>query len=683
MKWLDIKKGSRNWQVRKTLIETLLMGLVQIAGLYLLAWSNVGVQIDSFRAAIMTTILYGIAQSIGWYVFIRFLARLHPLLYPLFTFLISAIFVGLVSFILPGFQIASLWDGLVVVVFLTVFSTIGGVIFGYDNDSWFDFNVTEPLVKKYGKGKTTKEPGFIFFEIDGLSYDILQKAIRDGYMPTLASWMKAGKHTITRWETDLSSQTAAMQAGILQGSNTNIAAYRWYDRKLGRVVNAGFPKDTAATEALLSNKDGLLAKGGSSRGNMFSGDAAENLFTYSTLFDRSRGTSPGFYLFLLSPYVFTRTLTKFVIEVFAEIYDGLYQMITNVRPRVKRIFPYHLLRAMMDSLLPELVTYTAITDMLRGVPAMYLLYPGYDDLGHFSGIDRPDSLRSLGHTDNYIARIERILKKAPRPYHLIILSDHGQSQGYPFRQKYGVTLKTLVESLVSEKMKIYADLETNEAQDLVNAVVTDVSRQNTKSSKYLKKFLRKKTHDGYVDVTNSQQKEKKVPTKGLVILASGSLGLIYATSSKKRMTYEQIELLLPGFVKNLVDHPGIGYVLIDSKKGGIVFGKKGKYYLKTDKIEGENPLKDYGCNAAVHLRKAHAYTTAPDIYVNSAYDPKTGEICGFEEQVGHHGGMGGWQTRPFVLHPSELKVPKEIVGAPALHKVLYGWRYASLKKKRK
>ena len=46
---------------------------------------------------------------------------------------------------------------------------------------------------------------------------------------------------------------------------------------------------------------------------------------------------------------------------------------------------------------------------------------------------------------------------------------------------------------------------------------------------------------------------------------------------------EEIDKKLPGFIAGLVKHPGIGYLLVDpSKYGPIIFGKKGKYYLKND-----------------------------------------------------------------------------------------------------
>ena len=60
--------------------------------------------------------------------------------------------------------------------------------------------------------------------------------------------------------------------------------------------------------------------------------------------------------------------------------------------------------------------------------------------------------------------------------------------------------------------------------------------------------------------------------------------------------------------------------------------------------------------------------------VNSPYDPVNDEVAAFEEQVGSHGGLGGPQTHPFLLYPSELSdPPDEIFGSPAVYQVLKGW----------
>ena len=69
-------------------------------------------------------------------------------------------------------------------------------------------------------------------------------------------------------------------------------------------------------------------------------------------------------------------------------------------------------------------------------------------------------------------------------------------------------------------------------------------------------------------------------------------------------------------------------------------------------------------------------TSPTSSLVGSFYDPVRDEGCAFEELISFHGGIGGSQTQPFILHPLELELPDEpIVGAAAVHGVLLGWRH--------
>ena len=142
------------------------------------------------------------------------------------------------------------------------------------------------------------------------------------------------------------------------------------------------------------------------------------------------------------------------------------------------------------------------------------------------------------------------------------------------------------------------------------------------------------------------------------------------------MTYEQIQARYPELVLGLVKHPGIGFVLVDSAEHGpMAMGKHGIHFLADGKIEGADPLAVFGANAAMHLRRYSGFSNSPDLLLNTSYDPETQEIPGFEDQVSHHGGLGGPQCHPFLLYPSTFPIGMEpIVTAFSLHNLLHGWR---------
>jgi hypothetical protein len=404
------------------------------------------------------------------------------------------------------------------------------------------------------------------------------------------------------------------------------------------------------------------------------------MLTFSTIMDK-RDRGPGFFFYLFSPYVIFHILTKFVIELFKEWWQAFLQRrrkdkyITSARN-----FAYAFLRAGLGPVLHDLITFTVISDVLRGLPATYALFSAYDDLGHFAGTETPEAFEALGETDHYFARIERALEEAPRPYHIVVLSDHGQSIGPTFKSAHGVSLEELVKSHISGETKLFTTENTNEAWDNINAILTESTKSDSRTATLVKRAFTKKDVEGMVTIGPERDPKESVEESAskanVVVYGSGCSGLIYFTDSKERLTYEQIRDTHEGLVMGLAQHPGIGFVLVKSaQQGSMVIGKRGVHYLDNDKVEGEDPLANFGPNAAMHLRRESSFSNCPDIIVNAVLDPKTEEIAGFENQVGHHGGMGGPQNHAFILYPAELPYDgKPVVGAEQVYKLLRGWR---------
>jgi hypothetical protein len=169
--------------------------------------------------------------------------------------------------------------------------------------------------------------------------------------------------------------------------------------------------------------------------------------------------------------------------------------------------------------------------------------------------------------------------------------------------------------------------------------------------------------------------EEEVGDAEVVVLASGNLGLVYLRSIPSRATLEEIEARHPGLVPTLVEHPGVGFVLVHSEvRGSLVLGARGTRVLATGEVEGEDPLAPFGPHAPAQVAEADAYTTVGDLMVNSIYDEATHEVAAFEDQVSSHGGLGGEQQHPFLLYPTALSAPPERIEGPvALHRQLKAW----------
>jgi hypothetical protein len=291
-------------------------------------------------------------------------------------------------------------------------------------------------------------------------------------------------------------------------------------------------------------------------------------------------------------------------------------------------------------------------------------------------MESPESFRALHETDRLFARIERALAYAPRPYHVVVLSDHGQSLGPTFESAYKVNLETLVDALMAGKGDVYTAQGTDETWDKLHVLLTESIQDDTRTAKVLRRMFRSRTKDEVVQVATESENDEAARKKKVVVVGSGCAGLIYFTGINERMTYEQIQTAYPDLLLGLVNHPGIGFAMVNSEENGpMVLGKKGIHFLNDGKVEGEDPLKPFGPNASRHLKRENGFSSCPDILLNTTYDPQTQELPGFENQVSHHGGIGGPQCYPFLLHPASLPVGDEpIVTAVGLHKVLRGWR---------
>jgi Type I phosphodiesterase / nucleotide pyrophosphatase len=290
------------------------------------------------------------------------------------------------------------------------------------------------------------------------------------------------------------------------------------------------------------------------------------------------------------------------------------------------------------------------------VPAVYATFASYDEVAHHSGLERADTLEALRKLDQRLGMIERACRYAPRPYELVVLSDHGQTQGATFRQRNGCSLAELVERSLSDRAVHALDAGDENATGVGRAVDEATGRGGKPA--------------------NLERAEAS--THEAIVLGSGNLGLIYLMERPHRLSLEEIEELHAELIPTLRSHPHIGFLLVRSDaEGPVAIGAAGTRRLADGTVTGEDPLRGFSPNAERHLRRTDGFEHVADIMVNSFYDPVTEEGCAFEELISFHGGLGGSQTRPFLLHPVRLPVPPDpLVGAEAIHRLLRGWRTA-------
>jgi len=666
------------WAILVAIVEGLILGI--------LAWLLPGFSTKNFASLVLGGIVLILLGTGAWPLISAFSGHFTPVLFPVISFLVTGALtllgIQLVNIISPGaLTITGFWTGIAVVFGVTIGNTLVYAVFALDDDRVYDWFVTKPLRRQYRDTPHTDVPGILFLEIDGLAEPVLQQALELGFMPTLKRWLDTETHRLRQWEPDLSSQTSASQAGILLGDNSGIPAFRWWDKPQGTLMVSSKMATARDLEARLSSGDGLLVDGGGSRWNVFSGDAADNLGTFSKIGDSSGNGQRSYFAYFASPYSIARTAGLFVADVVRERYQARYQRAHDIQPRVDRSFKYALVRAGTTVLLQESSVFMLTADLFRGLPSVYNTFFAYDEVAHHSGIDRPDSFKVLRRLDRAFAHIERVAKQAPRPYHLVILSDHGQSQGATFKQRFGMTLSELVTQLISDDLRVGRTATADEGLTGISAALTEAMKQDNRTARLARRTFQNRMNHDEIDLHYDAEEglpdgSTAATADDVVVLASGNLGLISFTRYPTRLTYEQLVDWFPDLIPGLVRHDGISFILVHSETdGGIVVGKNGINYLEHDYAVGNDPLAPFGSSAAAHVRRTDAFDDAPDILVMSLFNPVTGEVAAFEELVGCHGGLGGTQNQPFVMYPTELDLDDAtpIIGASSLHGVLKRW----------
>ena len=638
---------------RIDVVRLVLAWIVSGAGVLIAALLVPGVHVRGFGGALVVAALVAVLNAVVPPIIAALRLPYTVGLGFLLVLAADAWMLKAASDISPGaIQVDSYGWAFLAALIAAAVSVFLGVVLGIDDNDTYTLRVIRRIARRSGERVATDVPGIIYLEIDGLGLPVLRRAMRDGNAPRMAAWLADGSHKLVEWETDLSSQTGASQAGILLGSNDDIPAFRWVEKERGVVMTCSAPADCAEIERRHATGQGLLTNGGSSRGNLLSGEADETILTVSRI-AAEKSANPGYRGFLANGYNVTRALVLFTWEVILERLAAARAIRRDVRPRGHRGGVYPFLRGAMCVVVRDLIVYGVLTDMMKGRPAVYATFSSYDEVAHHSGLERSDTLEALRKLDRQFGRIDAARRFAPRPYEIVVLSDHGQTQGATFKQRNGYGLDDLVRGSI-ESADVAEVADGDEQRAMAGLAIGEATGRAVKD----------------------KAPGEDMSDREAIVLGSGNLGLVYLMEEKRRLTLEEIDERHPRLIPALRSHPHVGWILVrSSEQGPVVLGDGGARYLSDGRVEGADPLAPFSPTAARHLLRTDGFEHVADIMVGSFYDPVLDEGCAFEELISFHGGIGGIQTSPFVLYPVTLPAPEEpIIGAAAVHDILAGWR---------
>lgn len=586
----------------------------------------------------------------------------------------QAALVATAAWTVPQVRVDTIWSALLVAMIIGVVGTISGWL----STAGTDEALVGRLVRSNGRRRGAVEdpdiPGVVFVQLDGVPYPILQMAVGAGTVPTLSRWVRGRSHVLHEWTPKLPATTPASQMGILHGVIDGIPAFRWYDRSHDRVLVTNRPADARFIESSLTTGHGLLADDGASISNIFSGDAKYSALTMSRRADSGEATRRAAAQFVSRPSGLTRALSRSVAELARDRFQARRAVRRDVQPRCRRSWTTALLRCVTNGALRDLNTALVAQHMLQGTRSIYVDYVDFDEIAHHAGMLRPESLEALEAVDGALRQLELVASVAPRSYQFVVLSDHGQAQGATFADRYGEDLAAVVARL--SQAAVAASAEDVEAWARTEALVDDLAGGQGVGARTMRNA------SGAIRRHDRNQPERfddpgsatATGRETFHVFGSGNLGLIYVRGETRRLTRQQLDERFAGLVPGLAAHPGIGFVsVLDEVDGPIALGASGRVRLADRAVTGIDPLLAFGQHAHEFVLRAAASAAAPDIYVNSLVDPGTDEVAAFEELVGCHGGLGGWQDRAFVMVPRDVPFPEErVIGADALHVALVG-----------
>lgn len=545
--------------------------------------------------------------------------------------------------------------------------------------------------------------GLLVVQLDGLGYPTLRRAMEGGQAPNLARWA-GSTHALTSWWATVPSTTPASMAGFLHGQDQTVPAFRWWDRRAGRLLAASNPNDARLIEARFEQapggpRRGLLADGGTAVSTTFTGGADRAYLTISNA-SRSQGLGSGsaYVRFFARPLLLPGALALTVGELVKEMYQAHRQRVRAVEPRIRRRAGYMALRGLTNVLLRKLNLSLVTQEMAAGRPVIFVDFVDYDEIAHHAGPERPEALRAIEGLDGVLRALQEVARASATEYELVVVSDHGQSLGATFEQLTGQTLTARVHRLMGLAPARRGEEASNgSGEDFgpVNALLDSVLGR---WSRHPERLALGPDAARTRPAAAAPEGDRPPP---VAVTGGGNLGMIWFPRMAARPTLGEIAAQWPNLVPGLLATDGVGLIMATDEDGvPIVMSARGARRLDNadggdggdggdTKLTGSDPLAGYPSRTGADLARLAAVPDCGDLVLISTVD-ESGRVHAFEHQVGSHGGIGGPQNHAVLLYPRDwplatgltADVPElgteVLVGPVAVHDQLSVWRDAWL-----
>ncbi|MGE0608377.1 MAG: glycosyltransferase [Pirellulales bacterium] len=475
------------------------------------------------------------------------------------------------------------------------------------------------------------EPGLVLVQIDGLSRQQLERALRKGKLPFLKRLMKREHYRLHTMYSGIPSTTPAVQGEIFYGVEQAVPAFGFSRRGSREIVRMIDPVAAEEVQSRLAVQGLPLLIGGSAYSNIYSGGAAEPHFCAAAMGwgELLRYANPlAAMLFLLTnAWSLARTCLLALWELVLAIYDctlGI-QAGQNLAAELKAIPS----RVMVSVLLRDIVTIGGAMDIGRGLPLVHVNYLGYDEQAHRRGPSSRFAHWTLKGIDGSIRKLwNAIRRSAGRDYQIWIYSDHGQEHSIPYQQEFGRTIQEAVAAAFDNATEAKVDTRGSAARG-----------DQSQRVQYLGGRLPPKL------VPRARRVDAHIDPTQIIVAAIGPLGHIYLPHPLSREALQQA-------AERLAHDGSVPLVMLPAVDGQAV-AFNGQQWLRlpgdaAQALGGDHPFLE---QAAHDLARLCHHPDAGDL-VFSGW--RTGQRpLSFVLENGAHAGPGSEETKAFALLPRD------------------------------
>ena len=528
----------------------------------------------------------------------------------------------------------------------------------------------------------------------------MSHSLRAGRVPTMASWIRDGSHRLGHWDALLPSTTPASQAGILHGNNDGIPNFRWWEKKNGPPARGQPSRGRHRDRAPHLQRRGPPQPGRREHQQHLHRRRRARL--PGDVHDQGQGARAG-------PERRLRLVLREPLQLphddpasssprsIKENIQSRRQARAGIVPHgMHRGFPYPWVRGATNVALRALGTSLVVQEMVRGTPVIYMDYTDYDEIAHHSGPERPESLDALDGVDREL----RTLRKAADGRAAPVPLRHPRRPRPEPRGDLPAALRRDPpgrRALAHGRQRLgrggdRADRGLGPAQHVPGRGLADEGRHRLARPRR----VTRRQHQGRRrwawgrrtrEVTREGCSHRRPTGRRAADDEAGRAGRPH----RRRRRQPGAHLLqrqqgaahargdrgaLPG-PRRGARQPS-GHRRAHGPLGRRTASSASARTASTTSTRSASRARTrWPSTASMPSRRSSASTpssTSATSPSSASTTPRPHEIAAFEELIGAHGGLGGAQTRPFLLYPADWELDlAPLIGAPMVYQQLRRW----------